>query len=287
MKKVLFFLSILMCSLTVLAQETYTVDGSTYELKTEVSGTIDLLWNIIDGHYRYFVKKDDQIIELKNSKGSNKKFQEEYKTTLADLTQGSIISIEKLKLTLFSLRKFIDNYNSQVDPNYTSQSKDAKIESRLLFFGGISNSPFVENPDNKSNPLIGAEIEFTKANNLPRHALFFHVKHIFSSDKFKYSNTQIGVGYRFRIIRQRSFNFYANLTAATFSFTNDEFVFDDEVTERSENSFDAPFIFGVGADLRVSDSGFITLRYDELFALFLDSQGNFSTHFAIGYKIIL
>lgn len=287
MRKVLVFLSFFMCSLTVIAQETYTVDGNTYELKTEVSGTIDLLWNIIDGRYRYFVKKDAQIIELKNSKGADNKFQEEYKSTLSDLTQGSNFSTDKLNLTLFSLRSFIDDYNAQVDPNYSKESNDIKIESRLLFFGGVSNNPFIENPTNKTNPLFGAEIEFTEAINLPRHALFFQVKHVLSSDEFKYSITQFGVGYRFRIIRQRSFNIYANLTAATFGFTNNEFVIDDEVIEDSGSTFDAPFIFGVGADYRISDSSFITLTYDELFALLLDTEGNFSTHISIGYKIIL
>ncbi len=284
MKKILVLLAFFVCILSVSAQEIYTVDGKTYELKTEVSGTIDLLWNIIDGKYRYFVKKNDNISELINTKGTGKKFQEEYKSTLKELTQDSSVSTEKINLTLFSLRNFIDDYNSQVDPNYSKKSNEARIESRILFFGGISNSPFQENPDNKSNLLFGAEIEVFEANNLPRHSLFFQVKHVLSSDEFKYSNTQLGLGYRFRFINQPSFNIYANFTATTYSFSNIEFEFEEQIIKQSNNTFDTPFIFGVGADIKISDNSFISLTYDELFALFLDNQGNFSTHVAVGYK---
>ena len=42
----------------VVSGTTYNVDGTFYDLKSEVSGTIDLLWNIIDNEYRYFIKKD-------------------------------------------------------------------------------------------------------------------------------------------------------------------------------------------------------------------------------------
>ncbi|MBT8272329.1 MAG: porin family protein [Bacteroidia bacterium] len=287
MKKLIIVLSLLMSSLTVFSQETYTVDGTTYELKTEVSGTMDLLWNIIDGKYRYFIRKDGQIRELKNTKDANNKFQEEYQSLLSELTQGSNLSTEKLKFTLYELRKFIDNYNLAVDPLYKKELRDGKIESRLLVFGGLTNSPFVENPENKSNPVFGAEIEFTRAIEKPRHALFFHLKHVLSGNDFDYSSTQLGVGYRFRIVRERSFNFYANITAATFAFTNREFVVDDMVVDRSSNAFDSPFIFGIGADIRISDDGFITIAYDELFALFADTHDNFSTHITVGYKFIL
>ena len=55
----------------------------------------------------------------------------------------------------------------------------------------------------------------------------------------------------------------------------------------SDTAFDVPFIFGIGADIRVGDRSFITLTYDELFAISLDNQGNFSTNISIGYKFEL
>ncbi|MBT8265978.1 MAG: hypothetical protein KJO41_09190 [Bacteroidia bacterium] len=287
MKKLIFFLFLISFSLNGHAQETYTVNGEMIELKTEADGSIDLLWNIIDNRYRYFVRKNDQIIELVNTKGSDKKFQEEYKDVLNELVSGSNLNADKVNLTLFSLRRFIDEYNLQVDPNYSSSAKDAKIETRLLIFGGVTNSPFVENPENITNPLFGAELELFEVNNLPRHSLFLQVKHVLSNDDFKYSITQFGVGYRFRIINQRAFNFYANVIPATFNFSKNEFMSEETTVDESGSSFDAPFIFGVGADFRISDNSFITVTYDELFALFLDNQGNFSNHLALGFKLNL
>ena len=287
MKKIVLFLICLTCTFYVAAQKTYTVDGKSYELKTEVDGTIDLLWNIIDGQYRYFVMKDDTITELTNTKDTGRKYNEEYKTVLKELTSDTNISTEPLKLTLYSLRKFFDSYNSQVDPNYIETDKEAKLQGRLLIFGGITNSPFVDNPENKSNPLFGVEFELFERNDTPRHSLLFQIKHTLSSDEFKYSNTQLGLGYRFRIISQPGLSIYATLLGATYGFSNNEFVLEDQIIEESGNSFDVPFIFGVGTDIRITENSYITLAYDELFGLFIDNQGNFSTHLSVGYKMNL
>mgnify|MGYP000267953113 CR=1 FL=1 len=66
-------------SVSGFAQQTYTLNNETLELKTEVEGNIDLLWNIFDGKYRYFVRdKDGDIQELVNTKNKDThKYQEE------------------------------------------------------------------------------------------------------------------------------------------------------------------------------------------------------------------
>ena len=147
MKK--YILSFVLCFITFfcVSQETYTVNGKSYELKTEVSGTIDLLWNIIDGNYRYFAKKGDAIVELTNTKDDNNKYKEEYKTILEGITPETSLSAAKVKLTLASLHDYIDAYNALVDTNYVAASK-AKLLTRFSVFGGVTNSPFVKNPDN-------------------------------------------------------------------------------------------------------------------------------------------
>ena len=106
MKKI--FIIILLCFVfqSNYGQENYTIDGETIELKTEIEGKLDLLWNIIDGEYRYFVRTDDgTITELKNTKDDDNNYQEEYKSTLNNLTNGK--SADKLKLTLYDLRNYI------------------------------------------------------------------------------------------------------------------------------------------------------------------------------------
>ncbi|MCK5402295.1 MAG: hypothetical protein KAJ28_11735 [Flavobacteriaceae bacterium] len=292
MKKIFFLLLFVGFCFYASAQKQYTINGETFELKTEVNGTIDLLWNIFDREYRYFVKKDGTITELVNTKGSTKKFQEEYKVTLNNLTKESRLSTEKLKLTLYSLRNFIDKYNASQDANYISTTKETVINTRLLVFGGITNSPFINNPDNIKNPQFGAEIEIFEGNILPRHALFFEIKQVLDNNKFKYSTTQLALGYRFRFINAKAFNLYANVTVGTYNFSKNTFTFinefDEIITEENTgNAFDAPFIFGVGADFRVSPNSYITITYNELFALLLDNKGNFSTNIALGYKFNL
>ena len=189
------------------SQENYTVNGETLQLKTEIDGNLDLLWNIIDGKYRYFVKTDDgSITELKNTKGSDKNYQEEYKATLSNLTNG--MSTSKLNLTLYSLSNYIDKYNASVDMAYTSTTTESKVQLRLGFSGGITNNPFVGNYANVKVPLIGAELEIYEAKVLPRHSGFLQVRHSFDNDNFSYNTTEFSLGYRYRIINKSSFSIY-------------------------------------------------------------------------------
>jgi len=290
MKKIIYILCFVLSVSFLQAQESYTINGETLELKTEVDGRLDLLWNIIDGKYRYFVRTEDNTItELKNTKVDGD-FQEEYKTLLEELT-NNYASTKRLNLTLFSLKEFIDTYNSSVDSNYETQTSRNKFQFRLGVFGGITNSPFVTNPDNKTTPLFGTELEILDANRVSRHAVFMQLKYVLEQDDIKYSTTELSLGYRFRVINKETFSLYANMKFATLNFSSATVVRDINGTitteELNETAFDVPFIFGVGADINVSKNSFITLAYNDLFALFLDNQGNFSTDFSIGYKFNL
>lgn len=290
MKKIICVLCFILSVSFIQAQESYTINGKTIELKTEVEGKLDLLWNIIDNEYRYFVRTEDNTItELKNTK-VDRKFQEEYKTTLEELTNNSM-STKRLNLTLFSLKEFIDAYNVSADSAYETTVSRSKFQFRLGVFGGITNSPFINNPNNEKTPLFGAELEVLEAERISRHAIFMQLKHVLEQEDIQYSTTEFSLGYRFRVINKETFSLYANMKFATLNFSNATLVTETNGTitsqEFSETAFDVPFIFGLGADINVSKNSFITLAYNELFALFLDNQGNFSTDFAIGYKFNL
>ena len=60
-----------------------------------------------------------------------------------------------------------------------------------------------------------------------------------------------------------------------------------EVGPIKENGFEAPFTFGIGTDIKLSETSFLSITYNELFALLKENEGNFSTSFAIGYKFKL
>jgi len=295
MKKLILLFLLFSSYASVIAQETYTIDGTTFELKTEVDGKIDLLWNIIDHKYRYFVKTDDgKIIELVNTKGSDHKFQEEYKTTLQSLTHVTNESLEDLDLTLPSLSQFFKDYDSAVDSSKTYANNKVKIQTRLGFFGGLTNQPFIENINNTSVPFFGAEFEIFEQSNMPRNTGFLSIRHALENDDFKYSETQFALGYRFKFINRLRFNIYANLKFATFTVFNSNLVYEDAdnpgtflTEDESGSAFDTPFIFGIGSEIRINDNSFITIAYHEIFALFIDSQGNFPIDFAVGYKVNL
>jgi hypothetical protein len=269
------------------SQENYTVAGETIPLKLEINGGLDLLWNNFDNNYRFFVRTTDgEITELKNTRNTAGNFNEEFKTTLSNLTNG--LSTEKLKLMLNRLRKYIHEYNASVDPDYIMTSKSGKAQLRLGFSGGLTNNPFTRNPDNIKAPLIGAELEVFEASDQPRHSGFFQARHAFDTSDLAYSVTELSLGFRYRIISKSSFAFYTQVKFATLNFI-DVTVIDENALETNVNSstFDAPFIFGFGADIKVGNNGYITLIYGELFAVLLKNQGNFSTDFSIGYKFNL
>jgi len=201
------------------------------------------------------------------------------------------MSTKRLNLTLFSLKEFIDTYNTSADSSYQSTAVRNKLQFRIGVFGGLTNSPFINNPDNLTTPLFGGELEVLDVDQISRHAVFLQAKHVLEQDELQYSTTELALGYRFRFINKASFSLYGNVKFATLNFSKATVLInnDDVITteEFNQTAFDIPFIFGVGADIRVTENSFITLAYNELFALFLDNQGNFSQDFAIGYKFNL
>ncbi|MFT6842314.1 MAG: hypothetical protein ACJASR_001080 [Psychroserpens sp.] len=290
MKKIICLFYLVLSFSFAEAQETFTIDGEILELKTEVNGKLDLLWNIIDGKYRYFIRTENEtIMELKNTKLEGK-FQREYKTLLNELTNDSM-STRRLNLTLFSLKEFIDTHNSNADSSYQSTAVRNKLHFRIGVFGGFTNSPFITNPNNLTTPLFGGELEVLDIGQISRHAVFLQAKHVLEQDELEYSTTELSLGYRFRVINKASFSLYANMKFATLNFSNATILVNnnDVITaeEFNQTAFDVPFIFGIGADIRITENSFITLAYNELFALFLDNQGNFSQDFAVGYKFNL
>lgn len=283
-KTVLIFLLALFSQWHYGQNKTYQYEN--FQLKQDIEGKLDLLWNIIDDEFRYFVKtENDTVIELKNTRGADNKYQEEYKTVLNELTGWDT---SKLKLTLGSLRQFLDNYNASVDSSYTAVSKKSKLGLRLGFSGGITNNPFVGNPDNALAPLLGGELEIYEENKLPRHSGFLQVRHSFETDDFQYSATELSLGYRYRVINRESFSIYGQVKFATLNFTNATFLDANNMeTSLSNTAFDIPFIFGLGSDIKIGNKGYLTIIYGELFAVFLDNQGNFPTDISIGYKFNL
>ncbi|SFN41232.1 hypothetical protein SAMN04487989_101272 [Bizionia echini] len=291
MKKAFFLFGFLSLGFFSFSQQSYTINDETLELDTAVEGNLDLLWTIDNGTYRYFVKTNSgDIQELVNTKNAEtRKYQEEYKSVLNALTEGYGVPTDQVNLTLYSLEDFFNTYNATTDLSYNYEPR-AKLQTRLGIFGGITNQPLVENPNNASVPFFGLEFELFEATKLPRHAMFFHFRHALEADDFEYTSTQIAIGYRYRVINKDRFNLYGNLKLVTYDFGNATYTSNLPEIGTYEDSFsgiDIPFILGIGADFRVTENGYITFAYHDIYALFSDNSDNFPIDFALGFKMNL
>lgn len=291
MKKIFFLFGFLALGFLGFSQQSYTINNETLVLDTAIEGNLDLLWTIHNGTYRYFVReKNNNIQELVNTKNAEtRKYQEEYKTVLNKLTEGYGVPTEKVNLTLHSLEKFFNTYNATTDLSYNFEDR-AKLQTRLGVFGGITNQPLVENPNNANVPFFGLEFELFESSKLPRHAMFFHFRHALEADDFKYNSTQIAIGYRYRVINKERFNIYGNLKMVTYDFGKATYASrfpESGIYEESFSNIDVPFILGLGADFRITQNSYITFAYHDIYALFADNSDNFPIDFALGYKMNL
>ena len=283
----------LLCFMDTNAQQQYTVDGQQYSLKTEVEGTLTLLWNTINGEYRYFSKKGSEIVELKNTR-SGGNYQEEYKETLRLQTDGSA-STDDIKLTKGSLSRFFDDYNRSVDPNYTSNKSSIELKFRFGAFAGVSNSIFTMNPQNTLLPVAGVDLEMIDEVKLKRHALVLRFKQTFENSDYKYSASQFSLNYRFKFVKTQTFDIFVNGKFVSYTHVSREFIVVEDngaggtitrIETASGGDIQAPATFGLGADVALGN-GFLTFNYNDIVGIGVDSNGEFPVDFTVGYKFKL
>ena len=287
----IFALFFFFFSATIQAQQEYTVDGQTYTLNTEVEGALTLLWNTVNGEYRYFSKKGNEIVELKNTK-QNGTYQEEFKGILKQQTSDAVVSTEKVKLTLPSLHAFFAAYNKKKDPNFNETEKSIDLQFRLGAFAGLSNSVYTLNPTNALQAVAGIDLELVDDVKLKRHSMVFRFKQTFESSDHKYSASQFSLNYRFKFVKTPKFDAFLNCKFASFTNAKREIIVpggptDGGVIESvSGSDFNAPVTFGIGADYKVGN-GYITFNYNDIVGLNVESNDEFPVDFTLGYKFNL
>ncbi|WP_298237733.1 hypothetical protein [uncultured Algibacter sp.] len=289
MKRLFLLLLILIInSQSILAQESYMVNGETLILKLEVEGDLDLLSLKLEDSYRFFIKDNDEnLTELINTKDEDDTYFNEFRETLSDLTKSSNMSTDEVGFSRYSLKKFIKAYNSTGHARYAYTDERVKTQVRLGIFGGITNHPFIENLNNTKVPYFTVELEAFEKKELPRQSGFFSIEHALESDDFQYVSTVLALGYRYRFINKPKFNIYVNSQFATYTISKNTITVDDSEMIIKSNAFRVPFIFGIGSDIKLSDSSVISFIYNELFSAFVDNSDNFPINFAAGYKFNL
>lgn len=265
------------------AQETYVIEGDTLQLQREVKGSLSLFYTQQGLDYRYFVQKGNRLIELR-------KADDAYKEQLKELTPDAKLRIQDVKFVLYSLRHFVNKYNATVQEDYTFNDATDDIQQRIGLFVGLSNNIYTENPENILAPMLSLEYEFFDPNLAPRHVAFLQLRHSFKQDEYQYSSTQFSINYRFKALYFSGFDVHIDAELATFLYSEDSTRITDDsgevtaIIEENGFTFTAPFNFGVGADIRLTDNSFISLSYNDIVSIVLDSNGNFPIDFSIGYK---
>ncbi len=290
--KRLILLFAFLCTLNLFAQKDYSVNGETYSLNTEVEGTLTLLWNIVDGEYRYFAMKGSDIQELINSKGADG-YQEEYKATLATQTSDHPIPVDQVKLTLSSLRGFFNDYNKTADPTFDAGQESVALKARLGIFAGMSNYVYFPNPQNSFLPQAGLDLEIIDEVKLKRHSLVLQFRQLFANSEHDVSNTQLSLNYRFKFIKTQRIDVFVNTKIAAYTYQKSDIPDPngdgdpEDAFSGSGSEFQAPFGLGLGADIALGN-GFLTFAYNDMFALNLEnSSDDFSVDFTLGYKFNL
>ena len=282
-------LVMLFCMTTTLAQKQYTVDGNTYTLITEVDGPLTLLWNTINEEYRYFSKKGNSIIELKNT-SIDGDYQEEYKNTLSQQTDGNTTT-RNVNFTRPGLATFFNIYNSSVDPNYQSETKNIALSTRLGGFAGISNNAYFINPDNAFLPVFGIDFEIIDKVKLKRHAFLFQFEQTLSSSDYKFSSSELSLSYRYKLIMQEKFDIFLGIKGASFINVSRDLVTigtdgEEKVVKSTGGDIRTPGSLGFGTDIALGN-GFLTFAYNDIVSLGLEKNDEFPTHLTLGYKFPL
>ena len=290
MKRLLLILAFA-CSLSSFAQKDYTVDGKTYSLAIEVDGAITLLWNTINGEYRYFSQKGNEIVELTNTR-EDKDYQQEYKQVLLAHTADNPMSVDNVNLTLSSLRKFYNEYNQKYDPNFSGGTATVALKTRLAFFAGMTNYVFFANPDNTLLPQLGVDFEIIDEVKLKRHSIVFQFRQILSANDFDLSSSQFSLNYRFKFVKSQAVDLFINTKIAGYSHISQNIPDPDgdgntdDAISGSGGEFQVPFAFGLGADIALGN-GFIIVGFYDIVAINLNDNGDFPVDFIVGYKLNL
>jgi hypothetical protein len=253
-----------------------------------VDGPLTLLWNTIDGEYRYFAKKGNSITELVNTRVDGE-YQEEYKQVLADLTTDGVVAVTDVRLTLSDLREFVNTYNAQKDPGFVAEKTEGEVVLRLGGFAGLMNNIYFVNPDNTSLFQAGVDFEITETSKLRRHSLLVQLRQVFSNSDYDFKSTQFSLNYRFKFVQSQAVDLFVNAKVAAYTYI-DRSLPDIDQSEGtiagSGGEFQSPLAFGLGADIPAGP-GFISVAYNDIFAITLDNNGEFPVDFTVGYKVRL
>lgn len=268
-------------------QGIFVIEGDTLTLTAEVRGELSLFWNENTENPRFFARKGDQMLELKDSLSSGRP---QYQIDLARIAGDQDDSVLDLEFSLASLGAFFRSYNEEVRQLRAEKESRRVFASRIGFFTGLSNNVYAENPDNVLAPLVGVEFEMFNPQFSWRHSAVLDLEQSFKQEGYRYTATQLSLSYRYRFLQLNRLQIYVDATLGRLLYERDEYQVLDEqgevlaLRDDSEIKLQAPLSLGFGADYQVTQKGYITFGYNEVVSATLDSNGSFPIDITVGYR---
>ncbi|GGE04417.1 hypothetical protein [Psychroflexus salis] len=279
-QKISVILFFLLLGFSGFSQKEYQVNGESLLLYVEEEGELSLLTERSTRDYRYFLKKDDQLVELTK---------ENYREKIDEYTASIDLNTRKLDFTRRDLSMIVLKYNYGGEDAMDSKSN---VHVRLGLWGGQSNFIMFRSEDDNQIPFAGIEAELYSEEDYPRNSLLLQLRKSFPTDDFELDITEMMIGYRFKIIDTRIFHFYAEAELISFGSYDETFLEldnNDVPTEISESytALNTPLGIGAGMAIRLFNETFLTLNYSNIYKFGEDTRDDFSVDLRAGVKFRL
>lgn len=277
LKLALFFGSVVcfVKPLMLQAQHSYQVNGENLELFFEEEGELSLLSERSQKNYRFFLAKDNKIVELQK---------ESYLETISKFTEDTQLDISKVSFDIRSLVQIIQAYNAK----NTNQLGASTLTWRLGVWSGLSNFTNYQNTSNTYATFTGVEFEIYNSIQYTRNSLFTQLRGTFpSNDKLDLTFMELMIGYRFKLVQQESFHFYFESELITFSRYTETFTNDNEQifeTTQTNTALSTPIGLGLGAAFFMTDRLLLTLGYSNIVRLGENTRSDFPIDFRLGLR---
>ena len=282
-----FSILLIFCCTGLRGQEVFIIEEDTLNLAAEVRGDLSLFWNKDTLNPRFFVRKENRMLELKNTFLQGRP---QYRSELERITQNPQNSIVDLEYTRESLGSFVRAYNRDILQQKAERESRRVFASRIGFFTGLTNNVYSENPDNVLAPLLGVEFEMFNPQFSWRHSIVLELEQSFKREDYRYTAIQFSLSYRYRFLQLNRLQIYGDASLGRLLYERDQYRELDEqgevldLRDDSEFKLQAPLSLGVGADFQVTQNGFITFGYNEVVSATLDSNGSFPIDITLGYR---
>ncbi len=262
------------------AQKEYTVAGEDLLLYVEEEGNLTLLTERSTRDYRFFLLKDEKIVELTK---------ENYIDKINEFTADMDLNTRKLNFNRRDLSRVVLKYNYGGEDEMDSEST---VRVRLGIWGGESNFVMFRSEEDNSIPFAGLEAELYSETDYPRNSLLLQLRKSFPTEEFELDLTELMIGYRFKIINSRVFHLYAEAELISFGHYDETFIeFDNnniptEINE-SYTSLNTPLGIGAGMAIRLVNELFITFNYSNIYKFGENTRDDTSVDLRAGIKFRL